>query len=440
MVAKSVVKATKKQDPPGRFLEVDALTGAYKQMSHKRAVDKASQALRERWDRNPADGCLEEIMTELFNSSLKTNRDGSVGRDSIARAVDLAVYRVASEVSKAIDNVQHPGPSRPTQSLWAPRKKAPTKSSKPTSAVAFSNKSVGSILVGSNKMATNAFERPKSSVIRKGGEAYSIIIAPKIASDAATEGSKGSVVLKGEAGGSTSTIRGPNGASAASGPKTTGADKSKSWADRKGGHSKNSSGGPSTASTPGHKATAPKEKSKKLVVPRAAAVPTAGASRDGDKHPNSGASRPIFGGREDSFGSPVPRHFVYPSSTKKKSDAITPATSSFVDLPSSFDTATIASLSPSFDAATESTLSPSFEAAAGLSSHVHDCTDGEGSPVVAKQGVKRKSGPRSKVPSGGGTSTKVASTSVKKSRNNDNSGISPFHREILKMNLQRIID
>jgi hypothetical protein len=450
MVAKSVVAAIKKQNPPGRFLEVDTQTGAYKQMPHKRAVDKASQALRERWDRNPADGSLQEIMTELFNSTLnstlETARAGSVNpRDSIAHAVDMAVWRVALEVSNAMDwhlpaNSSAAPNSRPTTqgvSDDPAAKKATTKSSKSTDRVVdsmkVSSKKKVTASVEGQKATVSGTEEPKSTVIRKGPNVLRIKSA-SVSSSKVNSGVTDGIHKVG-ASGKTSKPSGRKETSATTAPKTASVGKSKSSMVRKAGPASSSSG-PSKVSTARPKLIVPKKLPKSSIAPKAAALSTVG-SRDVDKLPMSVTSRPIVSGREDSFGSP---NVIYPSSSRKeKSNSVTPATtSSFVDLPSSFDTATIASLSPSFDAATENALSPSFEAAAGLSSDGHD--DDEGCCPVATQGVKRKSGTRSKETSSGGASRTKATTSVKKSRKNENPVISPFHREILAMKFQRIID
>eukprot|EP00980_Cylindrotheca_fusiformis_P004371 scaffold925_cov129-Cylindrotheca_fusiformis.AAC.24 len=48
LVAKAVVKAVQGQDPPGHFLEPDKASGGWKEIPYKRALDKTSQALRER--------------------------------------------------------------------------------------------------------------------------------------------------------------------------------------------------------------------------------------------------------------------------------------------------------------------------------------------------------------------------------------------------------
>lgn len=48
LVAKAVVKAVQGQDPPGRYLEADKPSGGWKEIPYKRALDKTSQALRER--------------------------------------------------------------------------------------------------------------------------------------------------------------------------------------------------------------------------------------------------------------------------------------------------------------------------------------------------------------------------------------------------------
>jgi hypothetical protein len=52
LVAKAVVKAVQGQNPSGRYLETDKATGGWKEIQYRRALDKTSQALREK-DPNP---------------------------------------------------------------------------------------------------------------------------------------------------------------------------------------------------------------------------------------------------------------------------------------------------------------------------------------------------------------------------------------------------
>jgi hypothetical protein len=57
LVAKAIVQAVQQQEPSGRFLEVaDRNEGLWRQISYKRAVDKTSQALREKDPPMPQDG------------------------------------------------------------------------------------------------------------------------------------------------------------------------------------------------------------------------------------------------------------------------------------------------------------------------------------------------------------------------------------------------
>lgn len=74
LVAKAVVKAVQGQDPPGRYLEVHKPTGAWKEIPYKRALDKTSQALREK-DPNPEtefdQGAREAAASAATDSSLQ---------------------------------------------------------------------------------------------------------------------------------------------------------------------------------------------------------------------------------------------------------------------------------------------------------------------------------------------------------------------------------
>ncbi len=47
IVSKSIVKAIRNQDPPGRFLQFDPCTGLWKEIGNSRALSKTSQTLRE---------------------------------------------------------------------------------------------------------------------------------------------------------------------------------------------------------------------------------------------------------------------------------------------------------------------------------------------------------------------------------------------------------
>lgn len=46
-ISRSIVKAVRSLDPPGRFLDKDPVTGLWHDIGHKKAVEKTSQALRD---------------------------------------------------------------------------------------------------------------------------------------------------------------------------------------------------------------------------------------------------------------------------------------------------------------------------------------------------------------------------------------------------------
>merc|ERR1712157_634344 len=52
-VSQRIVNAIRSQNPPGRFLELDSIKGAWHDIGDKRALEKTSQALRERRACNP---------------------------------------------------------------------------------------------------------------------------------------------------------------------------------------------------------------------------------------------------------------------------------------------------------------------------------------------------------------------------------------------------
>ena len=73
MVAKAIVRAVNEQNPPGRFLElVDKNRGIWKEVHYKKAVDKSSQALREKWDKSDEDETIQKAMTAVFNNQIES--------------------------------------------------------------------------------------------------------------------------------------------------------------------------------------------------------------------------------------------------------------------------------------------------------------------------------------------------------------------------------
>lgn len=46
-ISRSIVRAVRSLDPPGRFLEKDPVTGLWSDIGHKKAIEKTSQALRD---------------------------------------------------------------------------------------------------------------------------------------------------------------------------------------------------------------------------------------------------------------------------------------------------------------------------------------------------------------------------------------------------------
>ncbi len=46
-ISRSIVRAVRSLDPPGRFLDKDTVTGLWHDIGHKKAVEKTSQALRD---------------------------------------------------------------------------------------------------------------------------------------------------------------------------------------------------------------------------------------------------------------------------------------------------------------------------------------------------------------------------------------------------------
>jgi hypothetical protein len=101
LVAKSIVRAVHNQEPNGRFLELqDKESNIWQEIDNKKAVDKSSQALRERWDESDDDDVLQRSMTIMFNKKLALNSQGRASRDSVEEAVYFAVISVALEYAK----------------------------------------------------------------------------------------------------------------------------------------------------------------------------------------------------------------------------------------------------------------------------------------------------------------------------------------------------
>jgi hypothetical protein len=101
LVAKAIVRAVRSQEPNGRFLELhDKKSNIWKEIDYKKAVDKSSQALRERWEESDDDDILQRSMTVMFNKKLELNSQGRASRESVEEAVYFAVMSVALEYAK----------------------------------------------------------------------------------------------------------------------------------------------------------------------------------------------------------------------------------------------------------------------------------------------------------------------------------------------------
>lgn len=107
LVAKAVVKAVQGQCPPGRYLETDKATGGWKEIQYKRALDKTSQALRER-DSNED--------TEYHQSA----------REAAASAANDSSLDILTEVTLQQAGLSVSGP-QPTTSKPAANKKTSKK-------------------------------------------------------------------------------------------------------------------------------------------------------------------------------------------------------------------------------------------------------------------------------------------------------------------------
>lgn len=101
LVAKSIVHAVHNQSPPGRFLELhDKKKSVWKETEYRKAVEKSSQALRERWSSSEDDEILQRSMTVMFNKKLQVNSSGRATRTSVEEAVYFAVMSVALEYAR----------------------------------------------------------------------------------------------------------------------------------------------------------------------------------------------------------------------------------------------------------------------------------------------------------------------------------------------------
>jgi hypothetical protein len=78
----------------------DKKSNIWKEIDYKKAVDKSSQALRERWEESDDDDVLQRSMTIMFNKKLQLNSQGRASRDSVEEAVYFAVMSVALEYAK----------------------------------------------------------------------------------------------------------------------------------------------------------------------------------------------------------------------------------------------------------------------------------------------------------------------------------------------------
>ncbi|KAG7353776.1 hypothetical protein IV203_003131 [Nitzschia inconspicua] len=101
LVAKAIVRAVHSQVPPGRFLELpDKNSNFWKEVDYKKSVEKSSQALRERWEANDDDDVLQRSMTVMFNKKLRVNSAGRASKPSVEEAVYFAVMSVALEYAR----------------------------------------------------------------------------------------------------------------------------------------------------------------------------------------------------------------------------------------------------------------------------------------------------------------------------------------------------
>mmetsp|Transcript_282 Transcript_282/g.579 ORF Transcript_282/g.579 Transcript_282/m.579 type:complete len:574 (-) Transcript_282:156-1877(-) len=96
LVAKAIVAAVNNKKPRGRFLEYDRHNNVWKELPRKKAVDKASQALRERWEHTAEDERLQKTMVEAFNSKIQMDKVSvRVRHEDLFAAVEFVVTMVA---------------------------------------------------------------------------------------------------------------------------------------------------------------------------------------------------------------------------------------------------------------------------------------------------------------------------------------------------------
>lgn len=98
LVAKAIVQSV--HNNKGRFLVLDKDNKLWHELDYKKAVDKSSQALRERWENNDDDEILQRSMTVMFNEKLKLVKAKRAHRNAVEDAVYYAVTSVALEYAK----------------------------------------------------------------------------------------------------------------------------------------------------------------------------------------------------------------------------------------------------------------------------------------------------------------------------------------------------
>ena len=102
-VAKAIVRSVQSKSPPGRFLEqIAGPTGTmWKECEYQKTIDKSSQALREKWEATADDEVLKSSMQLMFDKKLETygGWDGAE-RHEVEEAVYFAVTTVALEYAK----------------------------------------------------------------------------------------------------------------------------------------------------------------------------------------------------------------------------------------------------------------------------------------------------------------------------------------------------
>ncbi|KAL3905119.1 MAG: hypothetical protein SGILL_009806, partial [Bacillariaceae sp.] len=103
LVAKAVVRSVHSKSPAGRFVEKVSGPGGkvWKECEYKKSVDKASQALREKWEESPDDEILKASMQLMFDKKLDAEGGwGGAERSAVEEAVYFAVTTVALEYAK----------------------------------------------------------------------------------------------------------------------------------------------------------------------------------------------------------------------------------------------------------------------------------------------------------------------------------------------------